>query len=350
MMASSKKEFLFETKIPHPWRSPNCQALSVRVTYIYIYICMYVYIYIYHHPKKVTFAELPNSPYATELRLLESKRVRWWLPLCPWEEWDWPTSTTMPFFCIRRSMCKKNLIFAGDFCLSLEKNTQTSRDREMKDKSGPLPPKNPTAGTWNWWLPIFSPLPSFPGKPCFVFPVVHPKNFGESLLDWKIVRRLFSRWGLQILSRKAGQRWKMMTEDASFVCVPPQKRLSEKTLEMLEMRFLGSGVEAKFSIFWGFSQVTASKLSRTEEPEEQDEVCRFNDHVFQNQDTSSISSGGFFKDPLNIRDISMFESPVGRCFSVHFSETFLIKSLHWNYQDFIEKSSWHGFKESCWNR
>ena len=156
---------------------------------------------------------------------LESKRTRWWLPLCPWEEWDWPTSATMPFFCIRRSMCKKHLICAGDFCLSLE----ISRDREMKDKSGPLPPKNPTAGTWNWWLPIFSPLRSFPGKPCFVFPVVHPKNFGESLLDWNIVRRLFSRWGLQILSRKAGQRWKMMTEDAILiVCPPPPKKVVRK--------------------------------------------------------------------------------------------------------------------------
>lgn len=62
--------------------------------------------------------------------------------------------------------------------------------------------------------------------------------------------------------------------------------------------------------------------------------------------------GGFFKDPRNIWDISMFsfESPVGRFFSVQFSEAFLIKSLHWNYQDFIEKSSWHGSKESCWNR
>lgn len=34
-------------------------------------------------------------------------------------------------------MCKKHLIFAGDFCLSLE----ISRDREMKDKAGPLPRK-----------------------------------------------------------------------------------------------------------------------------------------------------------------------------------------------------------------
>lgn len=62
---------------------------------------------------------------------------------------------------------------------------------------------------------------------------------------------------------------------------------------------------------------------RTEEPEEQDEeVCRFKDHVFQNQHTWSISWGGFFKDPLNIRDITMFESPVDRCFGVHFSEIF----------------------------
>ena len=136
------------------------------------------------------------------------------------------------------------------FCLSLE----ISRDREMKDKSGPLPPKNPTAGTWNWWLPIFSPLPSFPGKPCFVFPVVHPKNFGESLLDWNIVRRLFSRWGLQILSRKAGQRWKMMTEDAIFcVCPPPppKKKVRPKKNSGDVGDEIFSGVESKSPFFGG---------------------------------------------------------------------------------------------------
>lgn len=185
---------------------------------------------------------------------------------------------------------QEKLDFRRRFLFKLGKNTQTSRDREMKDKSGPLPPKNPTAGTWNWWLPIFSPLRSFPGKPCFVFPVVHPKNFGESLLDWKIVRRLFSRWGLQILSRKAGQRWKMMTEDAIFACLQPPKKGCPKKLWRC-WRWDVSGVESKSPFFWGdlaksqfykkLGSDGPSKLSRTEEPEEQDEVCRFKDHVFQ---------------------------------------------------------------------
>ena len=61
-------------------------------------------------------------------------------------------------------MCKKHLIFAGDVCLSLE----ISRDREMKDKSGPLPPKNPTAGTLKLMAPnIFSSSHfQFSGEPC----------------------------------------------------------------------------------------------------------------------------------------------------------------------------------------
>ena len=35
--------------------------------------------------------------------MIGSKLVRRWLPICPWEEWEWPASATMPFFCIRRS-------------------------------------------------------------------------------------------------------------------------------------------------------------------------------------------------------------------------------------------------------
>lgn len=127
----------------------------------------------------------------------------------------------------------------------------------------------------------------------------------------------------------------MMTEDAILiVCPPPKKGCPKKTLKIFgdeiffrewnpSRHFFGDLVKSQGSD-------GPSKLpSRTEEPEEQDEVCRFKDYMCsKNQDTSSISWGGFLKDPRNIRDISMFESPVGRFFSVHFSEAFLIKSLH----------------------
>lgn len=123
---------------------------------------------------------------------------------------------------------------------------------------GRSPRKNQRLEPWTWWLPIFSPLPSFPGKPCFVFAVVSlPRIFGKSLLGWNIARRLFSRWGLQILSRKARPTLKNDDWRCHFNCVsPPQKRLSEKNSEDFWRWDFFSGVESKSPFFWGFSQVT----------------------------------------------------------------------------------------------
>lgn len=75
-----------------------------------------------------------------------------------------------------------------------------------------------------------------------------------------------------------------------FVCVPPQKGCPKKLWRCWRWDF--SRVESKSPFFGGdlaksqfckkLGSDGPSKLpSRTEEPEEQDEVCRFNDHVFQ---------------------------------------------------------------------
>lgn len=128
-----------------------------------------------------------------------------------------------------------------------------------------------------------------------------------------------------------------MTEDAIFCVCPPPKKVVRKNSEDVGDEILGEewnpsrhffGDLAKSQFCKKLGSEGVATLSRTVEPAEEDEVCRFKDHVFQNQDTSSISWGGFLKDPRNIRDISMFESPLDRCFGVHLSEAFLIKNLH----------------------
>ena len=168
-------------KIPDPWRSPTSWKSSGHV---YITI-----------PKKRGHpaAELPGSSLKMPLN------YDCWNP-----NWSQVMTANLP---MRR-------VGLADVC-----HHAVFLHQEIRAAS----PKTQRLEPWNWWAPnIFCSSFIFSFQVNNVCFLVHPKSFGDSLLSWTIARRLFSRWELQILSRKAGPTLK-------HFCVSPQKGVQKKS-------------------------------------------------------------------------------------------------------------------------